>query len=353
MRDAEALSRLDVSVGIESSKSERPEGYRPEPDAAKHPIFQWPPKPGEIFKYLFGFPGYLWPYATFFAGVALLYWLFLTPELSKMRNASVGWIALLFVGNVALLLMFAGFLHLRLYVRKAQGTKYKYNKKWLSVDNPTFLFRDQVWDNVFWTVCSAVPVWTAYQAATFWLQANGFAPTVTWQSHPVYCVLLLIFTQVWIDLHFSTTHRLLHWSPLFRWVHSVHHKNINTGPWSGLAMHPLEHVIYFSGVMLFWIVPSHPLHSVYLLVYHVLGDIVGHHGFDRLVLSKRISINTNHYMHYLHHKYVRVNYGTGVLNFDRLFGTFHNGSDESTQALMSRNRVRAHRSRKGGEGVAS
>ncbi len=338
---------------IELSKSDRQEGYRPEPDPAKHPIFQWPPKPVAVAKYLFGFPGYLWPYATFFAGVALVWWLLLTPELSQMRDFRASWIALICVSNLTLLVLCAGVLHLRLYVQKAQGTEYKYNSKWLSVDNQTFLFRDQLWDNVFWSVCSAVPIWTAYEAATFWLQANGFAPTVSWQSHPIYCALLLLFTQVWIDVHFSATHRVLHWPPLFKSVHSLHHKNLNPGPWSGLAMHPAEHLIYFSGVALFWIIPSHPLHSLYLLVYLVLGDIVGHHGFDRLVLRKKIVLNTNHYMHYLHHKYVRVNYGTGVLPFDRLFGTFHDGSDESMRALKNRFRAQALRSREGRKDAAS
>jgi sterol desaturase/sphingolipid hydroxylase (fatty acid hydroxylase superfamily) len=110
-------------------------------------------------------------------------------------------------------------------------------------------------------------------------------------------------------------------------------------------MHPIEHMVYFSGVMLFWILPSNPFHSVYLLMYLVLGDIVGHLGFDRLVLGNRLSINTNHYMHYLHHKYVRVNYGTGVLPFDRLLGTFHDGSDEAMNCLKRRARAVAMESR--------
>ena len=32
-------------------------------------------------------------------------------------------------------------------------------------------------------------------------------------------------------------------------------RNTNTGPWTGISMHPLEHVIYFSLFLLWWVVP--------------------------------------------------------------------------------------------------
>jgi sterol desaturase/sphingolipid hydroxylase (fatty acid hydroxylase superfamily) len=307
--------------------TERRDGYRPKPEPAKHPVFQWPLRPLETLKYLFGFPGYLWPYATFFAIVAFFWWRFLVPPLSEMREFARGWTLYLLASNLALLTLFVGTLHLRLYGYRAQGTDYKYNPSWLATGSDTFLFGSQLKDNIFWSLCSAVPIWTAYEAVTFWLQANGIAPTVSWATHPGYCALLMLLTPVWIDLHFFATHRSLHWAPLFKRVHSLHHKNVNPGPWSGLAMHPVEHLIYFSAVALYWFVPSNPVHVVYLLLYLVLGDIVGHHGFDRLMVGKNLSVNTNHYMHYLHHKYVRVNFGTGVLPFDRLLGTFHDGSE--------------------------
>eukprot|EP00729_Bicosta_minor_P023580 gene23580-18820_t len=33
---------------------------------------------------------------------------------------------------------------------------------------------------------------------------------------------------------------------LYNNVHSLHHKSYITGPWSGLAMHPVEHLFYYS-----------------------------------------------------------------------------------------------------------
>ena len=43
--------------------------------------------------------------------------------------------------------------------------------------------------------------------------------------------------------------------------------------------------------------------------------------------------DTHAYIHYLHHKHFEVNYGDGLIPFDRWFGTFHDGSKEG-QALM-------------------
>lgn len=316
-------------------------GYLPEAAPVKHPLFQWPPNPAAASRYLFGWPGFFWPYQAVFFAIALIWWALLTPQLSVLRNPSLGWIVPLFARNLLLVLLVAGGLHVRLYMKKAQGTEYKYSQQWPIVDSSTFLFRDQVWDNAFWSLFSGVPVWTAYEALTLWLYANGFAPMVSWNTSSVYCSLLLLLTPLWMDVHFSVTHRMLHWKPLFKGIHSLHHNNFNPGPWSGLAMHPIEHVIFFSAVMLFWVIPSHPLHSQFILLYLVLGDIAGHHGFDRLVLSKGRTLDASHHMHFLHHKHVRVNYGNGLLPFDRWFGTFHDGSEAATKELRSRFRARA------------
>jgi sterol desaturase/sphingolipid hydroxylase (fatty acid hydroxylase superfamily) len=331
-----------MSESIELKNHDQRGGYRPEPAAHEgHPLFRWPPNAATISKWLFGFPGLLWPWPEFFIGLALLSWHFLTPDLNTMKNLSIRWIALLFVQNLVVLVLFVGAWHLRLYVRKAQGTKYKYNSRWLSVDNSTFLFGNQVWDNVFWNVCSAAPIWTAYEVVTFWLQANGYVEIVSWQDHPVYCVLLVVLMPFWNDIHFYTIHRLIHWPPLYRSVHYLHHKNVNVGPWSGVAMHPIEHLLYFSAVTLFWLIPSHPVHIVFLLQSMALGPSISHLGFGRVVLGRSRFLRTEDYMHFLHHKYVTVNYGVDTIPFDRWFGTFHDGTDEAQAAMNKRARGKA------------
>jgi sterol desaturase/sphingolipid hydroxylase (fatty acid hydroxylase superfamily) len=156
----------------------------------------------------------------------------------------------------------------------------------------------------------------------------------------MYCVLLVLLTPMWLDIHFYTIHRLIHWPPLYRSVHYLHHKNVNFGPWSGVAMHSVEHLIFFSAIFLFWIIPSHPLHGVFLLQYLAFGSSLAHLGFGRVALTKKASLNTEDYMHYLHHKYVNANFGGDLVPLDRWLGTFHDGSDEATEALKRRVRER-------------
>lgn len=319
-----------------SSGGSRQGGYRPERPIQVAPLFRSPLRFTDVLKWLFGFPGYLWPWQAFFIGLAWLFWRYLTPELETMKSFSPGWVAGLYVRNLALLAAFAGAWHAWLYVRKAQGTAYKYDKRWLSAGNSTFLFKNQLWDNLFWTVCSGVPIWTAYEALTLWLQANGYAPTVDWAAHPLYCTLLLFAVYGWLSIHFYSGHRLPHWRPFYRLAHHLHHKNVNVGPWSGLAMHPIEHVIYFSAAALLWFIPSHPVHGIFLLVVLGLTPTLSHLGFDRLVLSDKVSMNTEDYMHFLHHKYVQVNFGGGPIPLDKWLGTFHDGSDESFATLKRR-----------------
>lgn len=318
-------------------------GYRPAEPIQIGPPLNWPPRPVAILKWVFRFPGFLWPWPALFFGFALLSWLLFAPGTSEDRNFSPGRTALLLAINFTLLLAFVGALHLRLYVQRSQGSAYKYNSRWLSVGNRSFLFGSQLWDNVFWSVCSAVPIWTGYELLTFWLQANGFVPTISWRLHPVYCAVLAVLLPVWLDTHFYLTHRLIHWAPLYRWVHYLHHKNVNIGPWSGVAMHPLEHLIYFSAVVLLWLVPSHPLHTVYLLIYLALGSAVAHSGFHQLLFGAKSSLNTDHYWHYLHHKYVHVNYGGDLLPLDQWFGTLHDGSEQAQVAMKKRVSERARR----------
>jgi sterol desaturase/sphingolipid hydroxylase (fatty acid hydroxylase superfamily) len=325
-----------MSDATDLEKRGGPSSWQPPELIQTAPIFVWPPQPKGLLKALFGFPGYLWPWNVLYSATALLTWLFLTPSFARMDRLAVGWIAIILLRNLALIVLVASVWHLRLYVQRAQGTRYKYNGRWLSTSSSHFLFHNQVLDNVFWTIVSAVPIWTAYEVLTLWAQASGTIRLVSWQAHPGYCLLLMLLIPLIHEIHFYILHRLLHWAPLYRLVHSLHHKNVNPGPWSGLAMHPIEHMLYLSGVFLLWIIPSHPLHVLFYLQWVVFLPSQGHCGFGRVVLGKETTLNTDNYFHYLHHKYFEVNYGDQLIPLDDWFGTFHDGSDKAQETMNRR-----------------
>jgi sterol desaturase/sphingolipid hydroxylase (fatty acid hydroxylase superfamily) len=329
----------DMEWGKRDSRGE----WQPDPLPKPSPLFRRPWQISGVLTYLFAPEGFLWPFNLFFALLAVVSWMFFTPSLARAARFEVGWIAEIYARNAVLLILVAGGLHLRLYATRGQGTKFKYTNKWLATHDSKFLFSSQLWDNIFWNMVSACTIWTGYEAVTLWAYAHKLIPYVDWRAHPVYCVLIMIAVLFWRQFHFYWVHRLIHWKPLYNLIHFVHHKNVNVGPWSGLAMHPLEHLVYFSVVLIHWIVPSHPIHVIFNLQHAGLTPALGHAGFDKLVTQEDHGLKNDNYFHYLHHRFFTVNFGTEAVPLDKWFGSFHNGSPEAHAAMMAR-RARARKS---------
>ncbi len=53
-------------------------------------------------------------------------------------------------------------------------------------------------------------------------------------------------------------------------------------------------------------------------------------------ITENAAVDSHAYIHYLHHKYFEVNYGDGLIPFDKWFGTFHDGSRESEARMQAR-----------------
>jgi sterol desaturase/sphingolipid hydroxylase (fatty acid hydroxylase superfamily) len=316
---------------------EKRDHWAPEERLTQAPVAVWPPRPWEAIKFFLGYPGYILPWNAVYFIVAVLTWFYLTPSFATMKHLAVGWAALVLLRNAVMIFLFVGAFHLRLYIQKGQGHQFKYHPRWQATDNPIFLFRSQVLENMFWTFASAVPIWTVYEVITLWGMANGWLPYLDWTKHPIWFVIILLAIPVWRDIHFYLVHRLIHWPPLYRTVHSLHHKNVNVGPWAGLSMHPVEHLLYYSAVLIHWVVPSSPIHAIFQLQHLSFAPGQTHSGFEQLVIKDGVQLKTHDYYHYLHHKYFECNYGSnGAIPTDILFGTFHDGSDEATERMNRR-----------------
>ena len=104
-------------------------------------------------------------------------------------------------------------------------------------------------------------------------------------------------------------------------------------------MHPIEHVIYFSGVFIYLFIPTHPFLILYHIFYAGITPNAGHSGYDKIIFKNGKWLPCGDYMHYLHHKYFECNYSSGNTTFlDYIFGTFHDGSDISTKKTLDRMR---------------
>jgi lathosterol oxidase len=314
------------------------DSYKPDYQINVPPLYEWPPRPLAALRWLFF--DMLFPWGFMFIGMAILSWYYLTPNMGTMAELKPGWIALIWLRNAVLLSLVAGTLHWWLYMRRSQDREFKFHHLWLATDNKMFLWRNQVWDNMFWSLVSGVTVWSLFEATTLWIYASGQLPILSISEHPIYFVVMTLAVFFWGTGHFYFVHRLLHWQPLYKISHELHHRNVNTGPWTGMSMHPIEHVIYLSVFMLWWIVPVHPVIILLSGFFHGIGPAISHSGFDQLVLKGKARVATGDWYHQLHHQYFNFNYGNITTPFDKVFGSWHDGTAESLQVQKTRIRSR-------------
>ncbi|RUV91055.1 sterol desaturase family protein [Mesorhizobium sp. M1A.F.Ca.IN.022.07.1.1] len=320
----------DLQYGTRNKRGD----WAPNEPAGTAPLFAFPPRPLALLKWL---PHYFLPYNLLFALSAVVWWRYVLPDVETMKTLAIGWILRLFIVNCAALLVFFGAFELRLYILRAQGNHFKYNSKWPSEQkSKAFFFENQNIDNMLRTFGTGMPIWTAIEVAILYAYANGYVPWLTFAENPVYLFCLALVVPIIHETHFFLLHRTIHWGPLYKWVHSVHHNSVNPSPWSSLSMHPVEQLGYLGVAFWHLIIPSNPLLALYQLHYAGFGAIPGHVGFDKVELTEDRSVDSHAYIHYLHHKYFEVNYGDGLIPFDRWFGTFHDGSKDGEARMQAR-----------------
>ena len=213
--------------------------------------------------------------------------------------------------NHSLALAYIGFWHWALYVRGICSRPYVPNR----VYKPS-----KVLHNVFYTVLGILQ-WTIVEGAFLYLYRTGKLPYVDATTDPATIAQTLVLSVLippFRDVHFYFAHRMIHLRPLFKYVHSLHHRNTDTEPFSGLAMHPVEHMYYFTcyGPLLVlplvfgWVLS--PFLVFWMGVHLVISPAASHSGYE-----DHFSADLGHY---LHHRYCECNYSGGI-NFDAYFGT--------------------------------
>jgi len=316
-------AELTQSQPAQSEKRNAKGEWRPAYPVRYAPVFVWPPRPVAFTKWLLGWPGFMWPANFTLLAISTLSWFFTQPAIARCATFKWDWILQIYVRNLALIWVVYGGFYLYLYIFKAEGTKKKYDARWPARNSRLFLFRDQVYDNIFWTCGVGGAIWTIYEVVTMWMYANHHLPYLAWKAHPIWFLVWIFMIPFWREFHFYWVHRFIHWKPLYKHVHYLHHKNINPNPWSGMAMHPVEIVLYLSVALIHWVIPSHPFHFLYDLQHAGLAPASVHHGFEGPIVKEKWP--TGSYLHYLHHRYFECNYGAPVLPFDKWFHTFRDG----------------------------
>ena len=299
------------------------------------PLFELPPKPVAILRWLA--KSWLRPSMTLLVlGSATLTWLFLHPALERSVSFEIGWITQILLRNLVLTVIVAGSLHLYFHTFRKQGAQHRFMKPGTERKHTKFTWGDQVLDNMFWTLASGVPVWSAYEVLYLWAYANGHVPALDWADNSALLALAFVLTPLWLSFHFYWIHRLLHWRALYRLAHCLHHRNVETGPWSGISMHPLEHVLYFSSILIHLVVPSNPLLMLFHMQAQALNPLASHSGFADLQIRDKGRLALGEFHHQLHHCYLDCNYGTADVPLDKWFGSFHDGTPQAIKEMRMR-----------------
>jgi Delta7-sterol 5-desaturase len=157
-----------------------------------------------------------------------------------------------------------------------------------------------------------------------------------WYYIPISFILCFVIQ----DTVFYWTHRFMHWRPVFKYIHSGHHKSVSPSPWAIFAFQPMEAVIQFTTLSLIIIfVPLKPIVLMLYMSYDSMINIAGHTGHEMMPswmarhwFFKGFNNVTNHDNH---HTNMRYNFGAFFNVWDRLMGTFlDSGPDEQVQKVL-------------------
>lgn len=176
---------------------------------------------------------------------------------------------------------------------------------------------DKVLHNIVWTT-SGIAIWTVFENVFAYMWATGRLPYVSDEMTVrgvTYFLIALMGVPAWRSVHFYFAHRFLHYTPMYKQVHSLHHRNTDVEPFSGLCMHPVEHMYYFACVLPSLVFYCSPFAFVWNGIHLLLSPAASHSGYE--------DHSQSDLFHYLHHYYFECNYaGSDAACMDKAFGTF-------------------------------
>ena len=322
----------------DTAPSKRQEwNHLPETPIVVSPFWQWPPNPYAVFRWYFD----SWFFITInlmIVALSFAAYYFTAPSLETASNPGL-WIAGVWVRNAVIVSIIAGSLHLWFHKYAMQDTDLKYDPRPFPRDGRMFTFSSQLKDNIFWTIASGVTIWSLFEALMFWSMANGYASVITFQTNPIWFVAIFFLIPVWESFYFYWMHRFLHTDVMYRF-HALHHRNNDIGPWSGLSMHPVEHLFYFGSVLIHFAIASHPVHIIFHLAFYGLSAITTHTGFESVLFRNKKRLKLGMFHHQIHHRYFECNYGNLDVPWDILFGSWHDGTPDGKAKLSERLKAR-------------
>jgi Delta7-sterol 5-desaturase len=194
--------------------------------------------------------------------------------------------------------------------------------------------KDVQFFEIRWSVLTSA-IFAFFGVALGWIWQMGWTRIyLPFQEWPLwYMPISLLLFAVLHDIYFYITHRMLHWPPLYREAHYVHHHSLHPSPWASFSFHPIEAVIQALPLLILpMIIPIHPVVLLFYLTLMTLSAINNHSGFELLPRGSarhwagQWIISGVH--HASHHRWYRTNYGLFFTWCDRLLKTEREGYPE-------------------------
>lgn len=224
-------------------------------------------------------------------------------EAAKEESWKMQWFWNRALLNATMMLIYYGFWHSVLYGLGwasrpfAQGRVYRWSK---------------VCHNIWYCLLGTLQ-WTAWEMVMVHLYATGRIGyqrndkiLASWKGFANFFACT-IFVPVFREIQFFFAHRLIHCRCLYKYIHSLHHRNTDIEPFSGLCMSPSEHLYYISSIApsVYW--HASPFQFLWNGIHLVLSPGASHSGWEDHWHSDQF--------HVAHHRYFECNYGTPGMCF--------------------------------------
>ena len=219
-------------------------------------------------------------------------------------------------------MLIAGGLFMVFYVwKKAQYLYLKIQQRFPSKKDVVREIKYSISTSIIFSVVIVLVMWASAEDVTLIYRPID---KYGW-GYFVFSVFLMIFIH---DAYFYWTHRLLHWKPLFKRVHVVHHMSLNPTPFSAYAFHPVEALVEVGIVpVIVFLVPYHYIALTIFSGYALVMNIMGHMGYEffpkSFARNKAANWHNSATHHNMHHRYVKYNFGLYFNLWDRWMKTNH------------------------------
>lgn len=162
-----------------------------------------------------------------------------------------------------------------------------------------------------------------------WMTEPGAAEGWT----PLGIVGLVVGLIVFNDFWFYCVHRTLHHPKLFKHIHAVHHRSIDTSPFTSYSFHVVEGALINLWIFPFFMLFEIPLVAIAIVfVIGTANNVMAHLGYEFLpkwwVKVPLLKWTNTATFHSLHHAKSHGNYGLFSRVWDRLLGTELPGYEE-------------------------